>query len=71
MPGILQKPCRRQSGDPPADDRHVARGPGGGKPLLHDAEELRVIGVLQALKKGISKNPPDSEHHQADQSQRN
>lgn len=71
MSGVLQKLCRRQSGDPPADDRNVARRLGGGKSLLDDVQKLRVIGVLQALKKRISKNPADGEHHHADQGQRN
>lgn len=72
MSGVLQKFCRRQSGNSPADDRDVAWRLGGGKSLLDHVEKLPVIGVLQAVKQRISEDPTDGDHHHhADQDQRN
>lgn len=72
MSGVLQKFCRRQSGNSSADDRNVSRSLGGGKSLLDDVEKLPVISVLQAVKQRISEDPTDGDHHHhADQDQRN
>lgn len=72
MSGVLQKFCRRQSGNSPADDRNVAWRLGGGKSVLNDVEKLPVISVLQAVKERISEDPTDGDHHHhADQDQRN